>query len=80
MLRKWMLMLFAGLVLSGCGGVPVTRYSQEEPKLDLRHYFTGRVEAWGMFQKRSGEVTKRFTVVIDGHSEGEVLVDRKSVV
>ncbi len=50
MLRKWMLMLFAGLVLSGCGGVPVTRYSQEEPKLDLRQYFTGRVEAWECFK------------------------------
>ncbi|KPB72826.1 DUF3833 domain-containing protein [Pseudomonas cannabina] len=74
MLKKWMVLLCLGLALSGCGGVPVSHYSQEAPKLDLRKYFTGRVEAWGMFQKRSGEVTKRFTVVIDGHSEGEVLV------
>ncbi|NAT18124.1 DUF3833 domain-containing protein, partial [Pseudomonas syringae pv. actinidifoliorum] len=36
MLKKWMLMLCMGLVLSGCGGVPVSHYSQETPKLDLR--------------------------------------------
>ncbi|WP_122672170.1 DUF3833 domain-containing protein [Pseudomonas viridiflava] len=74
MLRKWLVLLCLGSVLAGCGGVPVTRYSQETPKLDLREYFSGRTEAWGMFQKRSGEVSKRFHVIINGHSEGEVLV------
>ncbi|CAM3184115.1 hypothetical protein BZK31_17535 [Pseudomonas floridensis] len=74
MFRKWLLMLCLGSVLGGCGAIQVSQYSQEKPKLDLREYFTGRVDAWGMFQKRSGEVTKRFHVVINGHSEGEVLV------
>jgi len=74
MFRKWMLLLCLGVTLAGCSGVPVSHYRQESPRLDLREYFTGRVEAWGMFQKRSGEVTKRFHVIINGRSEGEVLV------
>ncbi len=54
--------------------VDVHTYSQETPKLELREFFEGRVEAWGMFQKRSGEVTKRFHVEINGHSEGSRLI------
>jgi hypothetical protein len=68
------LMMAACIALAGCTGVQVSQYSQETPKLDLREYFTGRVLADGIFQKRSGEVTKRMHVVIDGHSEGDALI------
>ncbi len=71
-MKKW-LMAFCGLLL-GCSGVPVEHYLAEQPALDLREYFTGRVDAWGMFQKRNGEVIKRFHVVIHGRSEGEALI------
>ena len=62
------------LSLAACSNVDVSRYSQEKPTLELRQFFTGRGEAWGMFQKRSGEVVKRFHVNIDGHSEGDKFV------
>jgi hypothetical protein len=68
------LMMAACIALAGCTGVQVSQYSQETPKLDLREYFTGRVLADGIFQKRSGEVTRRMHVVIDGHSEGDALI------
>ena len=58
--------------LAGCAGVPVEKYRAEKPVLDLRTYFNGTIDAWGMFQNRSGEVVKRFTVVIDAHWEGDV--------
>ena len=32
--------------------------------LDLREYFNGTVDAWGVFTDRSGKVVKRFTVVM----------------
>lgn len=32
------------------------------------------MEAWGMFQKRAGEVMKRFHVIINGHSDGRRLI------
>jgi len=62
------------LALASCSGVDVRSYSQEKPTLELREFFEGRVEAWGIFQKRSGEVAKRFHVLINGHSEGDKLI------
>lgn len=62
------------LALASCSGVDVRSYSQEKPTLALREFFEGRVEAWGIFQKRSGEVAKRFHVLINGHSEGSKLI------
>lgn len=62
------------LALASCSGVDVRSYSQEKPTLGLREFFEGRVEAWGIFQKRSGEVAKRFHVLINGHSEGDKLI------
>ena len=50
----------------------VERYRAEKPVLDLREYFNGRVDAWGVFQDRSGEVVKRFTVAIDARWQGDV--------
>jgi len=60
-----LLMLFAG-----CGSVPVEQYRDERPLLDLQRYFDGTIDAWGMFQDRSGKVVKRFTVRIDARWSG----------
>ncbi|UXY15834.1 DUF3833 domain-containing protein [Chitiniphilus purpureus] len=54
-----------------CSAPSVTRYAAEQPKLDLVAYFAGTVDAWGMFQKRNGEVVKRFTVQITGRRDGD---------
>ncbi len=53
------------LGLVGCSGIPVERYAQEKPVLDLPSYLNGTLDGWGMFQGRDGEVKKRFHVVID---------------
>ena len=62
------LMLF---VLAGCSAVPVEQYRDERPVLDLRRYFDGTIDAWGMFQDRSGKVVKRFYVRIDAKWAGD---------
>jgi hypothetical protein len=63
--------LLAGTaVLTGCASPQVTDYAQERPLLELDRYFTGRVLAHGVFQKRNGAVARRFTVVMDCHWEG----------
>ena len=59
------------LLLGGCASVEVAGYAAERPLLDLRQYFSGRVEGWGMFQDRSGKVLKRFHVVIDAKWQGD---------
>ena len=73
-MKKW-LVLFATVclttLLSGCAGIDVSRYQAQTPALDLRTYFNGTIEGWGMFQNRSGEVVKRFHVSIDAKWTGD---------
>jgi Protein of unknown function (DUF3833) len=49
-------------LLAGCAGPQISDYAAEKPVLDLRQYFTGTVDAYGIFTDRSGKVVKRFTV------------------
>jgi hypothetical protein len=50
--------------LGACASVSPGVYDGEKPELKLEQYFNGTVDAWGMFQDRSGKVVKRFTVVM----------------
>jgi hypothetical protein len=59
------------LGLSACASTGVEQYRNEQPPLDLQQYLNGRLDAWGIFQGRSGEVKKRFHVVIDAHWEAD---------
>lgn len=61
--------LFASVsaaVLTACGSVDVDDYADQKPTLDLPVFFNGTLDAWGIFQKRSGEVARRFHVEIIG--------------
>lgn len=57
--------------LSACAGPQVLDYAAEKPVLDLRTYFNGMVDAWGVFTDRSGRVVKRFKVVMDCRWQGD---------
>lgn len=59
------------LGLSACASPGVEQYRAENPTLDLQTYLNGRLDAWGMFQGRSGEVQKRFHVTIDASWQGD---------
>ena len=58
------LALAGALVLTACASPQPADYAQEKPVLDLKEYFNGTIDAWGVFQDRSGKVVKRFTVVM----------------
>ena len=76
MKRMWLVCGFLGMLgLGACAGVPVERYRSQQPELDLARYFNGTIDGWGMFQNRSGEVIKRFHVVIDARWERRDGVD-----
>lgn len=60
------------LLLWGCASTGVEQYRAEKPELDIKTYLNGTLDAWGVFQGRSGEVKKRFHVVIDARWEGDV--------
>ena len=72
-MRALIVLLFA-LSLAGCSGPDIRQYAAEQPALELSDYLNGELEAWGMFQNRSGEVVKRFHVRIDSRREGERLI------
>jgi hypothetical protein len=59
------------LTLAGCSTADVEQYAKQTPVLDLKRYFDGKIDAWGMFQDRSGEVVKRFKVNIDASWKGD---------
>jgi Protein of unknown function (DUF3833) len=67
---KSLLIGAAALSLAGCATVDVANYRAERPALDLAEYFNGTVDGWGMFQDRSGQVIRRFTVRIDAKWDG----------
>jgi len=58
--------------LAGCATVEPSAYAGEKPALDLKRYFDGTVDAWGVFQDRSGRIVRRFTVVIRCSWQGDV--------
>ena len=54
----------AALVLAGCAGPQVNDYAAEKPLLDLRQYFNGTLDAYGVFTDRNGQVVRRFSGVM----------------
>ena len=70
-LRRFGAALLTLVLLGGCAGLDVEQYRAEQPQLDLRKFFSGTVDGWGMFQDRSGKVIKRFHVVIEAKWQGD---------
>jgi hypothetical protein len=76
-LAKWIAATLALIGLFACSSPSVMQYAKEKPNLDLSEYFNGTIDAYGIFTDRSGEVKKRFTVllianwkVVDGKKVG----------
>jgi hypothetical protein len=68
MMKRRLLILAAAvssvMALSGCSTPKITDYAAQKPVLELRDYFNGTLDAYGIFTDRSGQVVKRFTVVM----------------
>jgi hypothetical protein len=73
---KLIVAAICGIVLIACAGPNVQQYANEKPALDLSEYFSGTIDAYGIFTDRSGEVKKRFTVLIKADWK---MVDGKKV-
>ncbi|MDP3337322.1 MAG: DUF3833 domain-containing protein [Rhodoferax sp.] len=61
----------SALAMSGCSTPKVTDYAAQKPVLELRDYFNGTLDAYGIFTDRSGQVVKRFTVVMECSWQGD---------
>ena len=69
---KYVMAAAFALGLAGCASNETALYRNEKPTLDLQSYLNGELEAWGIFQSRSGTVEKRFHVTISAHWNGNV--------
>lgn len=73
-LLRWGSAAFIGAALAGlnaCSTVDPSIYANEKPKFDLKTYFNGKVDAYGVVTDRNGKVIKRFTVVLDCKWNGD---------
>ncbi|KJH77847.1 DUF3833 domain-containing protein [Pseudomonas sp. ES3-33] len=73
-MTRRLVLLALVLSIASCGSVDVAHYADQQPALNLERFFSTPVKAWGMFQKRSGEVAKRFEVDIVSRREGNNLI------
>ncbi len=70
--RSAALLLVAPLWLGACASAPVPAdYAAEQPVLDLREYFNGKLTAHGIFTDRAGKVQRRFTVDLNARWTGD---------
>ena len=65
-----LIIITAVCLLAGCASNDVAQYAAERPVLELDRFFNGKVIAHGIFQNRSGQVVRRFTVDMEGRWQG----------
>jgi hypothetical protein len=58
------------MLLFGCSSPNIANYREGSPKLDIREYFNGDLDAWGIVKDRNGNVTRRFYATIKGRWNG----------
>ena len=69
---KGILLMGLMALISGCSaGGSLDDYKGETPALQLESYFNGPIKAWGIVQDRSGKVTRRFSVDMEGQWQGD---------
>ena len=70
-MKRRLLLACAGAGLAGCASPQLVDFAGTTPRLDLRGYFDGTVDAWGVFTDRGGKVVKRFTVAMNCSWQGD---------
>jgi uncharacterized protein YceK len=71
-ITKFIIAIATMLLLAGCATTITPQdYAKETPKLDLKTYFSGKVDGWGMVQDRSGKVLRRMYVEMECTWKGD---------
>jgi len=71
-MMKWAVLVGAATVLGGCSWHSVSDYKGTTPPADIRSYFDGPIQAWGIVQDWRGRVVRRFDIKMIGKWEGNV--------
>jgi hypothetical protein len=70
MIKKTLSTILILMSLFSCSKIKPKDYQNNLPKLDIRNYLNGKIKAWGMLEDRSGKVTRRFVVEMQGSWKG----------
>ena len=65
-----LILIFAIMFCFSCSINSPEIYSKNTPKFDIRQYFRGDLEAFGILKDRGGKVIKTFTVKMNGSWNG----------
>lgn len=73
-MKKFLLIsnLIFAMFCCSCSNNSPKIYSQNSPKMDIRNYFRGNLEAFGILKDRGGKVIKTFTVKMKGSWQGNI--------
>jgi len=69
---KKVVYLILTFFLMSCGSQSLDNYKNKGPKLNLREFFNGELEAYGIVQGRSGQVNQRFRADIKASWKGNI--------
>ncbi len=70
-IKSILLIMSLSFIFGSCGfGINPKIYEKNSPKLDIRQYLNGNLEAQGILQDRSGAVIKSFVVKMRGSWQG----------
>lgn len=73
-MKRFLILLFLTLSMTGCASLNLNQYQGTQPKFDLEQFFAGDTYAWGIFQSRGGEIKRQFKVHIVGKKVGSEFV------
>jgi hypothetical protein len=71
LITRALALVAAGAALVGCSSQQINDYANEVPVLELRDFFNGTLDAYGVFTDRSGKVVKRFSVLMKCRWQGD---------
>lgn len=69
---KNLILLGAVMVLSACTSPSLSHYDNTTPTLDIKEYFDGSIQAWGVVQDWRGNVTRKFDIEMVGSWDGDI--------
>ena len=72
-MKRLQVLVFMGVVmlLSACTSPSLEHYNNTKPELDIKEYFNGPIQAWGIVQDWRGNVTRKFDIEMLGSWDGD---------
>lgn len=70
-LTRVAILAFTFTLNTGCHMNKIAHYQDKHPVLTMENFFSGSTKGYGMIQKNSGELRRRFTVEMTGEWQGK---------